>query len=204
MVCDIAAVCERDSGCQRFIEPFLYCKGFHALQAHRLSHWLSGTNERDLSGYLQSCSSQVFQTDINPAARLGRAIFLGHATGLVIGETAVVADGVSILRGVTLGGTGKQAGDRHPKIGRGVTIGGPGAKILGNIEIGENACVAAGAVVLRPVAAHETVAGAPARVPRYGRSAYTTPPTAKAPIKNSVINTAPFTGSPIIRRPPTA
>lgn len=163
MVCDIAAVCERDSGCERFIEPFLYCKGFHALQAHRLTHWLSGTNERDLSSYLQSRSSQVFQTDINPAARLGRGIFLGHATGLVVGETAVVADGVSILHGVTLGGTGKEAGDRHPKIARGVTIG-PGAKILGNIEIGENACVAAGAVVLRAVPANATVAGVPARV----------------------------------------
>jgi serine O-acetyltransferase len=163
MACDIAAVCERDSSYQRFIEPFLYCKGFHALQAHRLSHWLSGINGRDLSDYLQSRSSQVFQTDINPAARFGRGIFLGHATGLVVGETAVVADCVSILHGVTLGGTGKEAGDRHPKIGRGVTIG-SGAKILGNIEIGENACVATGAVVLRAVPAHANVAGVPARV----------------------------------------
>jgi len=162
---DITAVFERDPACERFIEPFLYFKGFHAIQAHRLTHWLWGNGERDFALYLQSRSSEVFQTDIHPAARFGRGIFLDHATGLVVGETAVVADDVSMLQDVTLGGTGKAAGDRHPKIGRGVMIG-AGAKILGNIEVGENARIAAGSVVLRAVPAHATVAGVPARIVR--------------------------------------
>ena len=162
---DITAVYERDPACERFIEPFLYFKGFHAIQAHRLTHWLWGNGERDFALYLQSRSSEVFQTDIHPAARFGQGIFLDHATGLVVGETAVVEDEVSMLQDVTLGGTGKEAGDRHPKIRCGVMIG-AGAKILGNIEIGENARIAAGSVVLRPVPAHTTVAGVPARVVR--------------------------------------
>jgi serine O-acetyltransferase len=162
---DITAVYERDPACERFIEPFLYFKGFHAIQAHRLTHWLWGKGERDFSLYLQSRCSEVFQTDIHPAARLGQGIFLDHATGLVVGETAVVEDDVSMLQDVTLGGTGKDAGDRHPKIRRGVMIG-AGAKILGNIEIGENARIAAGSVVLRAVPPHATVAGVPARVVR--------------------------------------
>lgn len=160
---DIAAVVERDPACARFIEPFLYFKGFHAIQTHRLAHWLWGQGERDFALYLQSRSSDVFQTDIHPAASFGKGVFLDHATGLVVGETAVVEDDVSILQNVTLGGTGKEIGDRHPKIRRGSVLG-AGAKILGNIEVGPNARVAAGSVVLRPVEAGATVAGVPAKV----------------------------------------
>ena len=160
---DIAAVIDRDPACERAIEPVLYFKGFHAIQAHRLAHWLHGRGRRDFALYLQSRSSEVFQTDINPAARFGRGIFLDHATGLVVGETAVVEDDVSMLHGVTLGGTGKQGGDRHPKIRRGVLIG-AGAKILGNIEVGRCARVASGSVVLHPVPCNTTVVGVPARV----------------------------------------
>ena len=162
---DIAAVFDRDPACERLIEPFLYFKGFHALQAHRLTHWLWGNGERDFALYMQSRTSEVFQTDIHPAARIGRGIFLDHATGLVVGETAVIGDDVSLLQDITLGGTGKDSGDRHPKIGRGVMIG-AGAKILGNIEIGEQARIAAGSVVLTPVPSGATVAGVPARVVR--------------------------------------
>ncbi len=162
---DIAAVFDRDPACERLIEPFLYFKGFHALQAHRLTHWLWGNDERDFALYLQSRTSEVFQTDIHPAARIGRGIFLDHATGLVVGETAVIGDDVSLLQDITLGGTGKDSGDRHPKIGRGVMIG-AGAKILGNIEIGDQARIAAGSVVLIPVPPGATVAGVPARVVR--------------------------------------
>ena len=159
---DITAVYERDPACERFIEPFLYFKGFHAIQAHRLTHWLWHAGNRDFALYLQSRASEVFQTDIHPAARLGRGLFLDHAPGLVVGETAVIEDDVSMLQDVTLGGTGKEAGDRHPKVRRGAMIG-AGAKILGNIEVGENARVAAGSVVLASVPAHTTVAGVPAR-----------------------------------------
>jgi serine O-acetyltransferase len=162
---DITAVFESDPACERFIEPFLYFKGFHAIQAHRLTHWLWQNGERDFCGYLQSRSSEVFQTDIHPAAQFGKGIFLDHATGLVVGETATVGDDVIIQQDVTLGGTGKDSGDRHPKIRNGVIIG-PGAKILGNIVVEDNARVAAGAVVLRGVKARETVAGVPARVVR--------------------------------------
>ncbi|MFO1113512.1 MAG: serine O-acetyltransferase [Rhodospirillales bacterium] len=160
---DLAAVVERDPACERFIEPFLYFKGFHALQTHRLAHWLWSGNRRDFALYLQSRSSDVFQTDIHPAARFGRGVFIDHATGLVVGATAVVEDDVSILQNVTLGGTGKEAGDRHPKIRRGAMIG-AGAKILGNIEVGTCARIAAGSVVLRAVPANATVAGVPARI----------------------------------------
>jgi serine O-acetyltransferase len=162
---DISAVFERDPACERLIEPFLYFKGFHAIQAHRLTHWLWHRQERDFALYLQSRSSEVFQTDIHPAAQIGRGIFLDHATGLVVGETAVIEDDVSLLQNVTLGGTGKESGDRHPKVRRGAMIG-AGAKILGSIEVGENARVAAGSVVLRDVPANSTVAGVPARVVR--------------------------------------
>lgn len=160
---DIAAVVERDPATERFIEPFLYFKGFHALQAHRLANWLWRQGERDFALYLQSRSSDVFQTDIHPAAQIGKAVFLDHATGLVVGETAVIEDEVSLLQNVTLGGTGKTAGDRHPKLRKGVVVG-AGAKILGNIEIGARAKVAAGAVVLHPVPAFATVAGVPAKI----------------------------------------
>ena len=160
---DIQAIYDRDPACLRFMEAVLYFKGYHALQTHRLAHWLLNRGRRDLALYLQSRSSSVFQTDINPAARIGRGIFLDHATGLVVGETAVIGDNVSILHGVTLGGTGKEGADRHPKIGSGVLIG-AGAKILGNIEIGYCSRIAAGSVVLKPVPPNATVAGVPARV----------------------------------------
>jgi serine O-acetyltransferase len=160
---DIVATIDRDPATDRYLDPVLYFKGFHAIQTHRLAHWLWHKGRRDFAFYLQSRSSAVFQTDIHPAARIGRGIFLDHATGLVAGETAVVEDDVSMLQDVTLGGTGKEDGDRHPKIRRGVMIG-AGAKILGNIEVGECARIAAGSVVLKPVPAHMTVAGVPARV----------------------------------------
>jgi serine O-acetyltransferase len=162
MRCDIAAFYDRDPACDRHIEPVLYFKGFHAIETHRLAHWLWNKGRRDFALYLQSRSSSVFQTDISPAAPIGRSIFLDHATGLVVGRTAVIGDNVSILQDVTLGGTGKEGGDRHPKIRSGVLIG-AGAKILGNIEIGEGAKVAAGSVVLHPVPPHTTVAGVPAK-----------------------------------------
>ncbi|WP_455271791.1 serine O-acetyltransferase [Rhizobium herbae] len=160
---DIQAVYDRDPACTRFLEAILYFKGFHAIQTHRLAHWLLNRGRRDFALYLQSRSSSVFQTDINPAARVGKGIFLDHATGLVVGETAVIGDNVSILHGVTLGGTGKEGSDRHPKIGNGVLIG-AGAKILGNIHIGNCSRVAAGSVVLKEVPSKTTVAGVPARV----------------------------------------
>jgi serine O-acetyltransferase len=160
---DIAATIDRDPAAHRFIDPLLYFKGFHAIQTHRLAHWLWTKGRKDFALYLQSRSSSVFQTDINPNARIGRGIFLDHATGLVVGETAVIDDDVSILHGVTLGGTGKENEDRHPKIRRGVMIG-AGAKILGNIEVGHCARVAAGSVVLKSVPHNTTVAGVPARV----------------------------------------
>lgn len=160
---DIQAFFDRDPACTRFLEPVLYFKGFHAIQTHRLAHWLHGKGRRDFAFYLQSRSSSVFQTDINPAARIGKGIFLDHATGLVVGETAVVGDNVSILHGVTLGGTGKEGGDRHPKIADGVLIG-AGAKILGNIHIGHCSRIAAGSVVLKDMPPKTTVAGVPAKV----------------------------------------
>ena len=160
---DIQAYYDRDPACDRFIMPVLYFKGFHAIQTHRLAHWLWNKGRKDFALYLQSRSSAVFQTDINPAARIGKGIFIDHATGLVVGETAVVEDNVSMLHGVTLGGTGKAGGDRHPKIRYGVLIG-AGAKVLGNIEVGHCAKIAAGSVVLSPVPHNKTVAGVPARV----------------------------------------
>lgn len=160
---DIQAYYDRDPACDRFLMPVLYFKGFHAIQTHRLAHWLWNEGRKDFALYLQSRSSSVFQTDINPAARIGKGIFIDHATGLVVGETAVVEDDVSMLHGVTLGGTGKAGGDRHPKIRYGVLIG-AGAKILGNIEVGHCAKVAAGSVVLASVPHNKTVAGVPARV----------------------------------------
>lgn len=160
---DLVAVYDRDPACTRFLEPVLHFKGFHALQTHRLAHWLLGRGHKDFALYLQSRASEVFQVDINPAVPMGKGIFIDHATGVVIGETAVIGDDVSILQDVTLGGTGKELGDRHPKIRRGVLIG-AGAKILGNIEIGSCSRVAAGSVVLQPVPPNTTVAGVPARV----------------------------------------
>ncbi|KQW22518.1 serine acetyltransferase [Afipia sp. Root123D2] len=160
---DLVAVYDRDPATSRFIDPLLYFKGFHAIQAHRLAHWLWNKGRKDFAYYIQSRSSSAFQTDINPAAKIGRGIFLDHATGFVVGETAVIEDDVSILHDVTLGGTGKENEDRHPKIRRGVMIG-AGAKILGNIEVGHCARIAAGSVVVKPVPNNVTVAGVPAKV----------------------------------------
>jgi serine O-acetyltransferase len=160
---DLLAVLERDPACNRLIEPVLYFKGFHALQTHRLAHWLWNNGRSDFALTLQSLSSQIFQTDIHPAARIGKGVFLDHATGVVIGATSIVEDDVSMLHGVTLGGTGRTRGDRHPKVRRGVLIG-AGAKVLGNIEIGRCAMIAAGSVVLDPVPPNKTVAGVPARI----------------------------------------
>ena len=160
---DIAAVYERDPACSRFIEPIMYFKGFQAIQTHRLAYWLHHQGRRDFALYLQSRASEVFQTDINPEAHLGRGLFMDHATGIVIGQTATVGDDVSILHSVTLGGTGKDGEDRHPKVGNGVLIG-AGATILGNIPIGDCSRVAAGSMVLKPVPKNTTVAGVPARV----------------------------------------
>ena len=160
---DLVAVYDRDPATSRFIDPLLYFKGFHALQTHRLAHWLYKKGRKDFAYYLQSRSSAVFQTDINPAATIGRGIFLDHATGFVCGETAVIEDDVSILHGVTLGGTGKESGDRHPKIREGVMLG-AGAGVFGNIEIGARAKIGAGSVVLKPVPPSCTAAGVPARL----------------------------------------
>ena len=160
---DLMAVFDRDPACTRIIEPLLYFKGFHAIQTHRLAHGLWKSGRKDFALYLQSRSSAVFGTDIHPAARIGKGIFLDHATGLVVGSTAVIEDNVSMLQDVTLGGTGKETGDRHPKIRHGVLLG-AGAKVLGNIEVGHCARVASGSVVLSPVPHNKTVAGVPARV----------------------------------------
>lgn len=160
---DLDAVLERDSACHEYYLPFLYFKGFQALQTHRVAHWLWRQGRHSLALFLQSCMSQKLGVDIHPAAQFGKGILLDHATGLVIGETAVVGNKVSILQSVTLGGTGKTDGDRHPKIGDGVLIS-AGAKILGNITVGEGAKVGSGSVVLKDVPPHTTVAGVPARV----------------------------------------
>ncbi len=160
---DLAAVFDRDPACQRYIEPLLYFKGFHALVTHRFAHELMKQGRRDFSLYLQSQSSRIFGVDINPAARIGIGIMFDHGTGIVIGETAAIGDNCSLLQGVTLGGTGKETGDRHPKIGNNVMIG-AGAKVLGNIHIGDCSRVASGSVVLKDVPRETTVAGVPAKV----------------------------------------
>jgi serine O-acetyltransferase len=160
---DLRAVYERDPACKGYIQPFLHFKGFQALQTHRLAHWLWGRGREALAFYLQSRMSELFQVDIHPAAVIGEGAFFDHGTGIVIGETAVIGRDVSILHGVTLGGTGAERGDRHPKIGNGVLLG-AGAKVLGNISVGDNAKVAAGSVVLAEVPAGCTAAGVPARL----------------------------------------
>lgn len=158
---DIRAFYERDPACDRYTLPLLYFKGFHALTAYRVTHWLWNNQRRDLALFLQNRISECFAVDIHPAARIGHGILIDHATSLVIGETSVVGNNVSMLHEVTLGGTGKDTGDRHPKIGDGVLIG-AGAKILGNVHIGEGAKVGAGSVVLDDVRPHCTVVGVPA------------------------------------------
>lgn len=169
---DLHAVFDRDSACDSYLYPLLYFKGFQALQSYRIAHWLWNQNRRCLALFFQSRIALIFGVDIHPAALLGKGLMLDHATGIVIGETTVVEDDVSIMQEVTLGGTGKENGDRHPKVRRGVLIS-AGAKILGNIEIGENAKVGAGSVVLKAVEAHTTVAGVPAVV--VGRSMSASP-----------------------------
>jgi serine O-acetyltransferase len=160
---DLAAVRDRDPACTRYMEPLLYFKGFHALVTHRFAHELFKQGRRDFALYLQSQSSRIFGVDINPAARMGIGIMLDHGTGIVIGETAAVGDNCSLLQGVTLGGTGKETGDRHPKIGDSVMIG-AGAKVLGNIRVGNCSKIASGSVVLKEVPPQTTVAGVPAKV----------------------------------------
>jgi len=160
---DLQAVFERDPACKSYVQPFLFFKGFQALQTYRVANWLWRQGRETLALYLQSRMSEAFQVDIHPAAVIGSGVFLDHGTGVVIGETAVVGDDVSMLHGVTLGGTGAERGDRHPKIGKGVLLG-AGAKVLGNISIGEYAKIASGSVVLKPVPPHCTAAGVPARL----------------------------------------
>jgi serine O-acetyltransferase len=160
---DLKAVFERDPACKGYLQPFLFFKGFLALQTQRVAHWLWDEGRETLALYLQSRMSELFQVDIHPATRIGRGVFIDHGTGIVIGETAVIGDDVSMLQGVTLGGTGAERGDRHPKIGKGVLLG-AGAKVLGNIEIGDYAKIASGSVVLKPVPAGCTAAGVPARL----------------------------------------
>jgi serine O-acetyltransferase len=160
---DIRAVRDRDPAAQGFAAPLLYFKGFHALQSYRVAHWLWTQGRRSLAWLFQNRISEVFAADIHPGARIGRGVMFDHGTGLVIGETVVMEDNVSVMQEVTLGGTGKETGDRHPKVRRCVLIG-AGAKILGNIEIGVGAKVGAGSVVLHPVPPHRTVAGVPARL----------------------------------------
>ena len=160
---DLKAVFERDPACKGYVQPFLFFKGFQALQTQRIAHWLWGQGRETMAFYLQSRMSEIFQVDIHPATQIGSGVFIDHGTGIVIGETAVIGDDVSLLQGVTLGGTGAERGDRHPKIGRGVLLG-AGAKVLGNIQIGDYAKVASGSVVLKPVPAHCTAAGVPARL----------------------------------------
>ncbi|MEL7299436.1 MAG: serine O-acetyltransferase [Pseudomonadota bacterium] len=160
---DLVAVFERDPACHRMIQPVLYFKGYQAVQAYRIAHWLWNSGRKDLAYFVQARASEVFGVDIHPGARIGKGIMIDHAHSIVIGETAVVGDNVSMLHSVTLGGTGKEDDDRHPKIRDGVLIG-AGAKVLGNIEIGHCSRIAAGSVVLDPVPPCKTVAGVPARI----------------------------------------
>ncbi|NRP11664.1 Serine acetyltransferase [Aliiroseovarius sp. xm-m-379] len=160
---DVAAIVERDPACHRMLQPVLYFKGFQAMQAYRLAHFLWNEGRKDLAYFIQMRCSEVYGIDIHPGARIGKGIMIDHAHSIVIGETAVVGDNVSMLHSVTLGGTGKEDEDRHPKIGDGVLIG-AGAKVLGNIRVGCCSRIAAGSVVLEEVPENVTVAGVPARI----------------------------------------
>jgi len=160
---DLVATFDRDPACHRFLQPLLFFKGFQAVQAFRIGHWLWESGRKDMAYFLQMRISEVFGIDIHPAATIGRGIMIDHAHSIVIGETATVGDNVSMLHSVTLGGTGKIDGDRHPKIGDGVLIG-AGAKVLGNIHIGECSRIASGSVVLHEVPPCKTVAGVPAKI----------------------------------------
>lgn len=166
---DMTATDERDPACKSLLQPFLYFKGWGALQGHRIAHWLWNEGRETLAFHIQARISERFAVDIHPAARMGRGIMIDHATSVVIGETATVGNDVSLLHGVTLGGTGAKGVDRHPKIGNGVLIG-AGASVLGNIRVGDEARVAAGSVVLKDVPENCTVAGVPAQ-PVGGRCA---------------------------------
>ena len=159
---DLKAICDRDPACNCYVIPMLYYKGFQALQASRLAHILWNKGRAHLASHIQSRNAEIFGVDIHPGARFGTGILLDHASSFVAGETAVVGDDVSILHEVTLGGSGKECGDRHPKVGNGVLIG-AGAKLLGNICIGDGAKIGAGSVVLDDVEGHTTVVGVPAR-----------------------------------------
>ncbi len=159
---DMQAVLDRDPATRSTLQPFLFFKGFLALQTHRVAHWLWGQGRETLAFFLQSRSSELYGVDIHPAVPIGKGVFIDHATSIVIGETARVGDDVSMLQGVTLGGTGKEFTDRHPKIGRGVLLG-AGAKVLGNITIGDEARVGSGSVVLQNVPPRCSVAGVPAK-----------------------------------------
>jgi serine O-acetyltransferase len=152
---------ERDPAVCCYLVPLLYMKGLHALMGYRVAHWLWKEDRRFLALHLQSRISEVLGVDIHPAAKIGKGVLIDHATSVVIGETAVVEDNVSMLHEVTLGGTGKDTGDRHPKVRRNLLIG-PGAKVLGNLEIGEGAKIGAGCVVLTDIPGHSTFAGVPA------------------------------------------
>ncbi len=160
---DIVAVFERDPACHTFVQPILFFKGFQAIQAYRIGHWLWTQGRKDLAYFIQNRVSEVFGIDVHPAAKIGRGIMIDHAHSIVIGETAVVGDNVSMLHSVTLGGTGKEDDDRHPKIENGVLIG-AGAKVLGNITVGHCSRIAAGSVVLEAVPPMKTVAGVPAKI----------------------------------------
>ena len=160
---DIVAVYERDPACQRFLQPLLFFKGFQAIQAYRVANWLWNNGRKDLAYFAQMRVSEQFGVDIHPAAQIGQGIMIDHAHSIVIGETAVVGDNVSMLHSVTLGGTGKEHDDRHPKIGDGVMLG-AGAKVLGNIKVGNCSRIAAGSVVLEEVPPCKTVAGVPAKI----------------------------------------
>lgn len=160
---DLKAIHDRDPASHGYSVPFLYYKGFHALESYRAAHWLWQNGRQALACHLQSRISELFGVDIHPAAKIGKGVLIDHATSVVIGETAVVEDDVSMLHEVTLGGTGKKTGERHPKVRRGVLIG-AGAKILGNVEVGEGTKIAAGSVVLTDIPAHCTVAGVPGKV----------------------------------------
>ena len=160
---DIVATFDRDPACTRFLQPLMYFKGFQAIQAYRIANWFWRQGRRDMAYFLQMRVSEVFGVDIHPAATIGRGIMIDHAHSIVIGETAVVGDNVSMLHSVTLGGTGKEEEDRHPKIGCGVLIG-AGAKVLGNIKVGDCSRIAAGSVVLHEVPPKKTVAGVPAKI----------------------------------------
>ena len=163
VIADLQAIIHRDPATRGYSQPLLYAKGFHAVQAYRIAHHFWITERHALALFLQSRISEVFAVDIHPGARIGRGVMFDHATSVVIGETAVVEDDFSMLHEVTLGGTGKVGGDRHPKVKRGVMIG-AGAKVLGNITVGEGAKIGAGSVVLEDVPAHATVAGVPAKL----------------------------------------